>query len=265
MSIHNSENGDDFIKDPDHVTLISKLDISDPLHLHPNDTNALTVVSIKLKGTDNYQVWSCVMLLALEEKNKTGFIDGTCKRSNTYEVLGRQWDRVNAIVFGWILSLISEELFLSQIFSKRAKHVWEELKKTYDTVDGSIIFGLNHQINTLKQNGSFIADYYHKLNALWKQFDAMIQLPKCVCNTSECFKKHNQLMKLMKFLMGLDDSYMKIRSSILSREILPDVRSAYATVSSEESHRVVAGSIDGSFQRNQASAFVSNVPNKVNF
>ncbi|GKA70029.1 ribonuclease H-like domain-containing protein, partial [Tanacetum coccineum] len=64
----------------------------------------------------------------------------------------------------------------------------------------------------------------------------------------------------MQFLMGLDDSYMQIRSSILSREVLPDVRSAYAAISSEESHRVVGGSIAGSSQRNQDSAFVSNVP-----
>ncbi|GKD92184.1 ribonuclease H-like domain-containing protein, partial [Tanacetum coccineum] len=121
----------------DSVTLISKLDISNPLHLHPNDTTALTVVSIKLKGTKNYQVWSCAMLLALEGKNKIGFID--------------------------------------------------------------------------------------------------------------------------------DDSCMQIRSSILSREVLPDVRSAYATISSEESHRVAVGSIAGSSQRNQAFAFVSNVPNSQNF
>nr|GEU57974.1 hypothetical protein [Tanacetum cinerariifolium] len=32
-------------------------------------------------GTKNYQVWSCAMLLALEGKNKTGFIDGSCRRS----------------------------------------------------------------------------------------------------------------------------------------------------------------------------------------
>ncbi|GJS39297.1 putative RNA-directed DNA polymerase [Tanacetum coccineum] len=202
MSVHNSEptpvNSDNDDDINDSVTRISKLDISDPLHLHPNDTTALTVVSIKLKGTKNYQVWSCAMLLALEGKNKIGFIDGSCKRSNTDEVLGKQWDR----------------------------------------------------------NGSSIADYYHKLNALWKQYDAMIELPKCVCNASEGFKNHNQLLKLMQFLMGLDDSYMQIRSSILSRETLPDLRSAYATISSEESHRVAVGSIAGSSQRNQASAFV---------
>nr|GEW42670.1 hypothetical protein [Tanacetum cinerariifolium] len=134
--------------DPDHVTRISKLDISDPLHFHPIDTTALIVVSIILKGTENYQVWSCAMLLALEGKNKIDFIDGTCKRSNTDEII--------------------------------------------------------------------------------------------------------------------DDSYMQIRSFILSREVLPDVRSAYATISSEESHVVAAGSIVDSSQRNRASAFVSNVPYRQN-
>ncbi|GJW52312.1 hypothetical protein Tco_0093663 [Tanacetum coccineum] len=69
----------------------------------------------------------------------------------------------------------------------------------------------------------------------------------------------------MQFLMGLDDSYMQTRSSILSREVLPDVRSAYATISSEESHRVASGSNYGSSQRNHASTFVSNVPNRGNF
>ncbi|GJW71743.1 ribonuclease H-like domain-containing protein [Tanacetum coccineum] len=265
MSLHGySDDGYDYDSDNDNVTRISKLDVSHPLHLHPNDSAALTVVSIKLKGTENYQVWSCAMLLALEGKNKTGFIDGTCRRSNTDEVLGRQWDRVNAIVLGWILNSISEELFLGQIFSKRAKHVWDELKETYDKIDGSVTFNLHHKINSLTQDGSSIADYYHKLNALWKQFDALVELPRCTCHAAEDFKKHNQLMKLMQFLMGLDDCYMQIRSNILSRDTLPDVRSAYAIISSEESHRVVSNHASGSNsgQRSQSSVFNSNVGNR---
>ncbi|GJS53057.1 ribonuclease H-like domain-containing protein [Tanacetum coccineum] len=59
----------------DNVTLISKLDVSHPLHLHPNDSVALTVAYVKLKRTENYQVWSCAVLLALEGKNKIGSID----------------------------------------------------------------------------------------------------------------------------------------------------------------------------------------------
>ncbi|GKB69617.1 ribonuclease H-like domain-containing protein, partial [Tanacetum coccineum] len=147
MSVHNSEHNTPFNSDHDD-------DIND---------SVIRISKLDIKG-----------------KNKFGFIDGSCKRSNTDEVLGKQWDR----------------------------------------------------------------------------YDAMIELPKCVCNASEGFKKHNQLLKLMQFLMGLDDSYMQIRSSILSRETLSDVRSAYATIFSEESHRVAVGSIAGSYQRNQASAFV---------
>nr|GEW46465.1 putative reverse transcriptase domain-containing protein [Tanacetum cinerariifolium] len=93
---------------------------------------------------------------------------------------------------------------------------------------------------------------------LYGNIDAMIELPKCVCNASDSFKKHNWLMILMQFLIRLDDSYMQIRSSILSREVLPDVRSAYATISSEESYRDASGSVFGSSQRNQASTLVGS-------
>ncbi|GJV11420.1 hypothetical protein Tco_1352961 [Tanacetum coccineum] len=70
-------------------------------------------------------------------------------------------------------------------------------------------------------------------------------------------------MKLMHFLMGLNDAYIKIRSNILSREPLPDVRNAYAIISSEESHKVVSDS--GTSQKSQSSVFIANVPNRGNF
>ncbi|GJU95138.1 ribonuclease H-like domain-containing protein [Tanacetum coccineum] len=99
MSVHGYTD-DEYDGGDNNITLISRLDVSSPLHLHPNEFVALTVVSVKLKGIENYQVWSCAMLLALERKNKISFIGGTCKRSNTDEVLDRQWDRVNVIVSG---------------------------------------------------------------------------------------------------------------------------------------------------------------------
>ncbi|GKB38215.1 ribonuclease H-like domain-containing protein, partial [Tanacetum coccineum] len=234
-SVHNTPHNSDDEADPNQATtLISKLDLSHPLHLHPNDSTTLTIISIKLKGIENYNVWSCAMLLALEGRNKIGFIDITYRRYYTDEVLGRQWDRVNAVVM-----------------------------RTFDRVDSSVTFNILYKINSLTQNGSPIAEYFNKLSTLWKQFDALVQLPKYTCHTAEDFKKHNQLMKLMQFLMGRDDSYMQLRSNILSKDPLLDAKDAYLLISSEESHRVVVtGSGVGSSQRTQSFVFNSSVNNR---
>ncbi|GJR04437.1 hypothetical protein Tco_0527421 [Tanacetum coccineum] len=142
MHVHGYTDDEFDAGDDNNITLISKLDVSNPLHLHPNDSVALTVVSVKLKGTENYQVWSCAIY---------------------------------------------------------------------------------------------------------------------TCHAVDDFEIHNSLMKLMQFLMGLDDTHMQIRSSILSRETLPDVRSAYAIISNEESHRVASGSIFETSQRSQTSAYTANL------
>lgn len=196
------------------------------------------------------------MTLALVTKNKLGFINGSCPRPKDDHVLEKQWDRCNFVVLSWILSSVTEDLFLGQVFSKDSSKVWEELKETYDKVDGSFTFNLYQKINPLSQNGSLVSEYYHKLNSRWKQFDTLIKLPKCTCNASHNFFEHSQLMKLMQFLMGLDDVYQPIKSNILTRDPLPSVKTAFSFVSREESHR--GGS--GSSSRNKThSAILSKV------
>ncbi|XP_021991868.1 uncharacterized protein LOC110888660 [Helianthus annuus] len=114
------------------------------------------------------------MNLALQVKNKLGFIDGSSVRSTTDEVLGKQWDHCSSIVLTWILNYVSEELYLGHVYSTLAFVVWKELKETYDK---------------------------------------------------------------MPFLMGLDSVYQSVRTSLLTREVLPSVKEAFYVVSREESHR----------------------------
>ncbi|KAJ0843118.1 putative transcription factor interactor and regulator CCHC(Zn) family [Helianthus annuus] len=177
------------------------------------------------------------MKLALMAKNKLGFIDGSCKRSTTDDVLASLWDRCNSIVLTWILNSVSDELYVGQVYSKLASEVWDDLKETYDKVDGSVVFGLFQKINPVSQNGTSVSEYYHKINTMWKQFDAMLQLPSCTCHASTKFNKFNQLIKLMQFLMGLDDVYQPVRTNLLTRDPLPTVKTAFSIISREESHR----------------------------
>ncbi|GJY28581.1 putative transcription factor interactor and regulator CCHC(Zn) family protein [Tanacetum coccineum] len=160
----------------------------------------------------------------------------------------------NSVVLGWLLGSISEELYLGQFFSKVPSEVWDELKETYDKVNGSVTFDLHHQINTLNQSVSSLSDYYHKLNSLWKQFDALVKLPACTYDAAKDFKKHKDLLKLMQFLMGLDEMYLPLRSNILTRDPISDVKTAFSVISREESHR---GSSSVAGNKHHASAFVA--------
>ncbi|GJX91975.1 ribonuclease H-like domain-containing protein [Tanacetum coccineum] len=84
---------------------------------------------------------------------------------------------------------------------------WDrELQETYDRVDGSIVFNLMQKMNSCKQGAR-----------------------------NELFD-HAKLLKLMQFLMGLDGVYQPIRSSIMTREILPEAKDAFLIISREESH-----------------------------
>nr|GEV77174.1 probable LRR receptor-like serine/threonine-protein kinase At5g48740 [Tanacetum cinerariifolium] len=93
-----------------------------PLYLHANDSNCLSIYSVKLIGVDNYRIWASAMKLALQIKHKMGFINGTCVRTDylASASLLEQWDRCNAVVLNWILSSLSQDVYLGHVFSSNA-------------------------------------------------------------------------------------------------------------------------------------------------
>ncbi|GJT55531.1 ribonuclease H-like domain-containing protein [Tanacetum coccineum] len=185
------------------------IDQFDPLYLHGNATNDIPLIGFKLEGTENYKIWKAAITIAIHTKNKLGFINGKIARP------------------------VKE----GQVFSKNAKTVWDELKETYSKQDASVIFNMHYKIHSLCQSGAPFSEYYHKFNALWRQYDSLFNLPDCTCANSDKLKEHNQLLKLMLFLMRLDVVYAPIRSIILTTDPIPDVRGAFATLSGDESHR----------------------------
>nr|GEW45373.1 putative Gag-polypeptide of LTR copia-type [Tanacetum cinerariifolium] len=104
----------------------------DPLYLHPNDVTTSLLISIKLTGTENYEIWSCAMKHVIGSKNKLGFLDNTCERPDNTDPFAKQWDMCNSVVLTWILNSISADLFAGQVFSKTAFVVWADLQEAYD-------------------------------------------------------------------------------------------------------------------------------------
>ncbi|GKD71431.1 ribonuclease H-like domain-containing protein [Tanacetum coccineum] len=150
--------------------------------------------------------------------------------------------------------------FKLEVFSKNAKVVWDELEETYSKQDTSVIFNMHYKIYSLTQSGLPLSEYYHKFNALWRQYDSLVNFPDCIYENSDKLKEHNQLLKLMQFLMGLDEIYAPIRSIILTTDPIPNVKGAFATLSRDESHR---GSSSHSALKTGNSTFVAR-PNTRN-
>ncbi|GKB05380.1 ribonuclease H-like domain-containing protein [Tanacetum coccineum] len=59
------------------VDSINNLDSGNPLHVQNRDKSNYVIILFKLLDTKNYRIWSGVVKLALQARNKYGFVDGT--------------------------------------------------------------------------------------------------------------------------------------------------------------------------------------------
>ncbi|XP_073269630.1 uncharacterized protein [Primulina huaijiensis] len=197
----------------------------------------MNLVNDQLLGVENYGVWSRAMIIALRAKNKIVFIDGSLPRPAVGHATSNQWERCNALVLSWIMNTVSKEIYGGIVYSSDASMVWSDLKEQFDKVNGSRIFSIHRDINRLTQGSSTISGYYSKLKHLWDEYASLVTLPSCECDTARKYLNHDQQQKLLQFLMGLNDSYMQIRSQILMMSPLPSVGQAFSIISQEESHR----------------------------
>ena len=83
----------------------SKSDISNPYFTHHSDHPGLVLISKPL-NEDNYSAWHRAMTLALNAKNKLGFLNGTIKAPSeeTHTDDYATWSRCNDMVHSWIVN-----------------------------------------------------------------------------------------------------------------------------------------------------------------
>lgn len=107
--------------------------LADPMHpffLHPGESLGLVLVSTPLTES-NYHFWCQAMIMALESKNKVGFVDGTIPKPAMGYVLRAIWERNNTIVRSWIIRSLSTEIAQSVLLVKNARALWLELKQRF--------------------------------------------------------------------------------------------------------------------------------------
>ncbi|KAL2236391.1 UNVERIFIED_CONTAM: Retrovirus-related Pol polyprotein from transposon RE1 [Sesamum indicum] len=207
------------------------------------ESQGMIMVSAPFSG-GNWLSWSRSVRMALESKDKLGFIDGSALRPAIGTPQYKQWRITDCTVRTWILNTISKDLVNAYLYANSSRDLWMELEARYGECDGTLLYKLQREISSISQGNMSVTVYYTKLKQLWDELvclmpPAICSCGLCVCGCNKTKAEQNDASQLIQFLMGLNDSYDTIRSQILVLEPLPLVNKAYSMVLRVERQRMV--------------------------
>ena len=175
-------------------------------------------------------------------KNKLGFIDGTFTLSsplisNPSSV--QAWIRCDNMVGTWLTNSVSLKLQASIIYEDTALEIWNDLKNHFAQTNGPRVFNLQKEIAELHQGEMSIIDFFTQLKVFWDQLQNLSLFPTCTCGKCMCNinKRLNDLQgrkSMMKFLMGVNESFSQVRSQVLLMDPIPSVSKVYSLMIQEE-------------------------------
>lgn len=104
-----------------------------------------------------------------------------------------------------------------------------------------------------------MSEYYTRLKQLWEELKNHEASPSCCCGRWDCssmkqLAQHDEQDRVLKFLMGLNDSFTATRGTILMMDLKPTLSKVFNLVSQEERQRSMKGGASSSsvvFQTSQ--------------
>ena len=122
--------------------------------------------------------------------------------------------------------------------------IWTDLRNQFAQSNGPRIYNLQKEIVDLHQGEVSITNFFTQLKVLWDQLQSYSPFPtctcgKCVCNVNKRLSDLQVRESVLKFLMGLNDSFSQVRSQVLLMDPLPFVSKVYALLIQEEMQRSV--------------------------
>ncbi|XP_010525446.1 PREDICTED: uncharacterized protein LOC104803241 isoform X2 [Tarenaya hassleriana] len=217
---------------------------NNPFYLGSNDQTNLVLVSKILTDHSDFSSWHRSMSMALEGRNKLGFVDGTIVKPADSDPNAVLWSRNNTMVSSWILHSVSADIASRLLYVKTAKGMWDKILKCFEQTSAPRRFSIKRRMNALRQGSLSVATFYNRLVALWEEKKAIQSSPyckcgKCTCGVDQRWNEYNEEDLVMDFLFGLNDSFESVREQILLIEPLPDLEKTYHLVSQQEHQRSI--------------------------
>lgn len=204
-----------------------------PYYIGSNDTSGAMLVTHTLDSS-NYFSWAKSMKRALRIKNKLGFIDGTiCEPSDPNDHLMEHWLRSNDIVITWMQNTMAADIRSSTMYAETAHQLWLELEQSFAQQNAPRIFEVKQSITNLKQNQDSVSVYFSRLKTLLDELFNYESIPNCTCGGLKVVVQNQQKDCVMKFLMGLNDTYEAVKAQILLIKPFPSLNEAYSIIQQE--------------------------------
>ena len=184
------------------------------------------------------------MSIALTVKNKIAFVNGSLVQQNTtnhsFHIV---WLGSNNLVLSWLMNSIAKDICGSFLYFTTTFDIWEELRIRYLRSDGPRVFSLEKSLSYTFQNSKSLTEYFSEFKALWDEYISHHPSPSykcgnldhCSCNILKHLTNQQQSDYVMKFLMGLYDSYSTVRSQLLFQSHLPSMSIVFSLLLQEKS------------------------------
>lgn len=239
-----------------------------PYYLHNSDHAGLILVTGRLSSGADFHSWRRSVRMALNVRNKLGFIDGTIpKPSSDHREFGA-WSRCNDMVSTWLMNSVSKKIGQSLLFMSSAEKIWKNLLTRFKQDDTPRIFEIEQRLSALQQGSLDISTYYTDLVTLWEEHQNFVDLPICTCGKCECnaaasWEHLQQRSRVTKFLMGLNEAYDSTRRHILMLKPIPSMEEVFNMVAQDERQKMIKAptKIDHPvFQNSTSSDATQNFP-----
>lgn len=129
--------------------------------------------------------------------------------------------------------------------------MWEELKTRYLQNDSPRVFSREKYLSSISQGSKLVTEYFNDFKVFWDEYISYRPLPTCYCgilDTCTCAILKNLIDRqqsdyVMKFLIGLHNSYSAIRSQLLLSSPLYSMSKAFSLLLQEESQRSLTNTV----------------------
>ena len=157
-----------------------------PYFLHSFDHAGLVLVSDRLTTGADFHSSRRSVRMALNVRNKLGFIDGTITKPSIEHSDFGSWSRCNDMVATWLMNSVSKKVGQSLLFISTAEGIWNSLISRFKQDDAPRVYELEQRLSTFQQGSLDVSSYYTELVTMWEEYKNYVELPVCTCGQREC-------------------------------------------------------------------------------